>query len=40
LAGLPPGFLPEQVADLLAHGFTQLTFQGRIGCGEWLSEIP
>jgi hypothetical protein len=37
---LPPGVLPEQVTDLFAHGFTQFSLQGRIGCGEWLSQIP
>ena len=40
LAGLPPGFLPEHVAHLLAHGFAQLTLEGRIGCGERLGQIP
>ena len=39
LAGWPPGFLPEQIADLLAHGFAQLPLEGRIGCGEWLGQM-
>jgi hypothetical protein len=40
LTGLSPGFLPEDVAHLLAHGLAQLPLEGRIGGGEWLGEIP
>ena len=28
------------VAYVLAHGFAQLTLERRIGCGEWLGQIP
>ena len=34
-----PGFLPESVTHVLAHGFAPRTFEGRIGCGERLGQI-
>jgi len=40
VAGWPPGFLPDQVAHLLAHGIAQFPLEGRIGCGERLGQIP
>jgi hypothetical protein len=36
MAGWPLGFLAEQVAYLLAYGGAQLSFEGRVGCGERL----
>jgi len=39
VAGWPPGFLPDHVAHLLAHGVAQLPLEGRIGCGERLGPM-
>ena len=34
------GVLLEQATSLLTHGLAQLTLEGRIGCSEWLGQIP
>jgi hypothetical protein len=39
LAGLPPGFLPEHVADLLAHGFAKRPLEGCISLGEGFGQV-
>ena len=39
VAGRRAGFLPDQVADLLAHGFAQRTLEGGIGLGQGLSQV-
>ena len=40
VAGWPPGFLPDHVALLLAHGMAPCPLAGRIGCGERLGQMP
>ena len=40
VAGRRAGFLPEHVADVLAHGFSPLHLESGIDCGEWLGQVP
>src|SRR5262245_66488085 len=38
--GVLGGSCPNKVAPLLAHGTAQFPLENRIGCGEWLGQIP
>jgi hypothetical protein len=39
LAGHRGGLLTEQVSHLLAHGFSQLSLEGRIGLGQRFGQV-